>query len=383
MEPEEDDLEARYYRAAAALDRGSWEAARREFEILVLDAPRFAPAWDGLARAYVGQDDLRRAEEAFRKAIRADRGAWATRYHWGVALLRAGRIRNAMRLLREALRLGPTERSILLALGQCYLELGEPEEALFRFTEALAQPERDVRDSQVLLAIGTAEGERGEWEAAEAAYQKACLLAPDDPEVYYRWATLAARSGDRAGAERLALRSKALDRRSFSAPRLLVTLAAEAGEWPRAEAEIAALRARPEAERLALALEAELAARLGHLPEARDRAVSALLAPGDPDDGAVDLALETLRSGAPTLPDLQGFRIVLEVEQGRQVYYRPFVVLAPDEVEATRLAGELQDRLDDTAWRVSEVETFDHEGEAAPGVYQVRLRRTLFPRPGA
>jgi tetratricopeptide (TPR) repeat protein len=382
MEPEEDDLEARYYRAAAALDRGNWESARREFEILALDAPRFAPAWDGLARAYAGQDDLRRAEEAFRKAVRADKGAWATRYHWGMALLRAGRLRDGMRLLREALRLGPSERSINLALGQCYLELGEPEEALFRFNEALEQPERDVRDSQVLLAIGAAEAERGEWEAAESAYEKACFLTPDDAQVYYQWAALTARRGDRAGAERLALRSKALDRRSFSAPRLLVTLAADAGDWPRAEAEIAALRARPEAERLALALEADLAFRLGHLPEARDRAISALLAPGDTEDGALDLALETFRSGAVAVPGLQGFRIVLEVEQGRHVYYRPFVVLAPDELEAIRLAGELQERQDDAPWRVSEVETFDHEGEATPGVYQVRLGKTLFPRTG-
>ena len=44
----EDDLCYRYLQAAAALERGDIDAARRGFQTLVMDEPRFAPAWDGL-----------------------------------------------------------------------------------------------------------------------------------------------------------------------------------------------------------------------------------------------------------------------------------------------------------------------------------------------
>lgn len=379
MEPD-DDLEQRFYRASAALERGDWDAARRDFEILVMDAPHFAPAWDGLARCHAAQDDLIQAEECFRKAVRADRGSWTPRYHWGQALQNAGRVRDAARLYREALRLAPDERCLHFVLGQVYMELGEPEEALFSFRAALEKREREVTDAAVYLAIGAAEAERGDLEAAEAAIQQACLLDPGNPKVLYEWASLSLRAGDLEGAEGLARRAAAVDRRSFLPRALLVTLAWSRCDWEGAAAEIEALRAMPGRERLATALEAESARRRGDPEAARAKALAVLGMPGMEDDGAVNRALATLRGLREPEQGLRGFRLVLEMDCGARVYYRRFVVLAPDEVAATRFAVELQDALDRAPWRLVESETFDHEGTAAPGVYELSLNRTLFPK---
>jgi hypothetical protein len=97
----------------------------------------------------------------------------------------------------------------------------------------------------------------------------------------------------------------------------------------------------------------------------------------------VSRALATLRALREPAEGLQGFRLVLEVDCGTQVYYRRFVALAPDEPSAAWYAAELQDSLDAAPWRVAEIESFDHEGPAAPGIYELSLGRALFPKPPA
>ena len=378
--PEEEDLEQRYFRALAALERGNVPLARREFDIMVLDAPDFAPAWDGLGRCLVAEGEPSKAGECFRRAIRVDRGNWASRCHWASSLRRAGRLHDACRLLREAVRVAPRERRVHYELGQCLAEIGDSAGAVQAFQTALEQPEREVRDSQLHVALGAAEAERGDVEAADAAFERACLLAPEDPEIYYQWALLCADSGDALNAERLANRAKALDRGSRRSSVLLVRIALRAGEWDRAESRIRDLEAQTDTHALARALRAELASRREDSAVARTLAFDALRAEVPPDDQATAIALAVLRHPRPPQPGLQGFRLVLEVERGPEVYYRPYVLLAGDEEQAQEFVAELQDELDPSPWRVLESESFDHEGEAVPGVYQVLLRRVLFPR---
>ncbi len=378
--PEEEDLEQRYFRALAALERGNLPVARREFDILVLDAPEFAPAWDGLGRCFDAEGELAKAEECFRRAIRLDRGNWPSRCHWAAALRRAGRVQDACRRLREAARVAPRERRIHYELGRCLTETGELEEAVRVLRAALEHPEREVRDAQIHVALGAAEAERGSVEAAEAAFERACLLAPDDPEVYYQWALLAAESGDAANAERLANRARALDRRSLRSFVLLVRIALRVGEWERADTRIRELEGQPGGRLLALALRAELASRRGEAEAARALALDTLREEAAPNDPAAGIALAVLRQPREPEAGLHGFRLLLEIDCGAEVYYRPYVVLAADEEQARWLVAEMQDELDASPWQVLEGESFDHEGEAAPGVYQVNLRRVMFPR---
>jgi tetratricopeptide (TPR) repeat protein len=371
----------RYFAAAELLRRGEVDEAARELESLTLEAASFAPAWDGLGGCWEARGDLRRAGECYREAIRRDPGNWRSRYNWGVALHRAGDLDQASRWLRDAARRAPQRREILHRLGLCHFDQGDFDRAIRCYRLALEQPEKEVLDAELFARIGDAECEREEHQAADEAYQRACLLNPEAPELYYQWAVLSARQGDLFGAERLARRAQALDGRSSRPQALLVELALEAGAWPAAEARIADLALAPGQQRLAEALGAELAFRQGKAVEAKRRAVETLRRDGPPSDQAVDLALDLLRRLRGRDTATRGFRIVLEVDCGAEVYYRPYVVTAETETEARCCVADLQDALDSSPWRVAEVESFHHPGESsAVGVHQVLLTRVLFAR---
>jgi tetratricopeptide (TPR) repeat protein len=376
----EEDLCARYVAAASSLGRGDVDNARRDFELLVLEAPRFAPGWDGLARCWDAEGNLEKAGDFYRRAIRLDNRNWRSRYNYGVSLHRSGELREAGRWLRAAAHIAPQERSIHQRMGNCCFDAGEFEEALRHFRQALQCPEADVSDAELYLDIGKTEVERADLDAADQAYQKACMFAPDDPNVYYQWAMLCVRQGDLDNAVRLANRAKALDRNSLRTLLLLVNLAVDSGRWPDAQARIEEISALKGGERLATALLADIARRQGDRESARELALQALAMSGPPSDQAVDTALATIRELHGLQGPCNGFRLVVETDCGAQVYFRPYVVLAEDEDQARWFVAELQDALDQHPWRIAETETFDHDGDALAGVYQLLLARVLFQR---
>lgn len=383
MESIEEELGTRYLGASAAVERGETERARRDFEIILLDAPRFAPAWDGLGCCYEAEGDLSKAGECFRKAIQLDRGNWRSRYNWGAALHRAGELRKACRWLGEAARVAPAERRILQRLGLCYFDLGQYEDALAWYRRALDQPERDISDTDLYVRIGDAEAEVGNFEAADKAYERACLFSPDDPMIFYNWALLAVRREEPGEAERLAVRARALDPRSLRHRMLLIDLALDAARWDAARTRIEELEELAGTGRLQQALRAELARRMGDGESARRLALASLAMDGPPSDLAVESVLGTLRHLRGLVAPCRGYRLLIEVENGDQIYYRPYVVLAETEEQARWFAAELQDSLDPSPWRIVETEHFPHEGETLAGVCQVLLTRVLFPRDSA
>ncbi len=380
MTEAEEEFCRRYLGAVACLDRGEIVAARREFEILVLDAPRFAPAWDGLGRCHEAEGELERAVDCFRRSVRLDRQGWRSRFHWGVALHRGGDLKAAAARLREAARLAPEERRILRSLGLVHYDAGEYEQALGAYRRALELPEREVLDAQLWLDIGRAESERGDHEAAEAAYERACFLCPDDPELFYHWALVCRRRGDMDGAQRLAERARALQPASLQYRLLPVTLAMDSGRPELAAERIDALQDLPGTERLREALRAELARRVGSPERARTHALRALSTEGPLCDQAVDRALATLREIRGQQVRCRGFRFLLEVVSGESSYFRPYVVLAESEEQALEFVAEMQDALDASAWHVVERESFEHPEDSLAGIYQVLLTRVLFPR---
>jgi tetratricopeptide (TPR) repeat protein len=376
----EEDLCAQYVAASSALGRGDVDNARRDFELLVLEAPRFAPGWDGLARCWEAEGNLEKAGDYYRRASRLDHRNWRSRYNYGVALHRAGELREAGKWLRAAAHIAPQERSIHQRMGNCCFDAGEYEEALRHFRQALQCPEADVSDAALCLDIGKTEVERGDLNAADEAYQKACLFSPDDPNVYYQWAMLCIRQGDLDNAARLGNRARALDRGSLRTLLLLVNLAVDSGRWPDAQARIEEIAALKGGERLATSLLADIARRQGDRESARELAFQALTMTGPPSDQAVDTALATIRELHGIQAPCTGFRLVVETDCGSQVYFRPYVVLAEDEDQARWFVAELQDALDPHPWRITETETFDHDGEARAGIYQLLLARVLFQR---
>ncbi len=376
----EGGLEALYLSAMAALERGEVESARRTFQYVVNEAARFAPAWDGLGNCHAALGELAQAGECFRRAMRLDRASWRSRYHWGVELHRAGEIREACKWLRAAAKLGPEERRVHHQLALCHLDLGEWDQALRCLRRALETPELHVSDADLYALIGRAECGRGDYPAADRAYERACLFAPDSPQIFADWAVTTARSGDPEGALRLASRARALDPRSTRMLLLVMDLAMDLEAWSEAEHRIAELEATPELGRLRTALRAELDRRRGCPRSARTLALQALAMDGPPSDLAVDYALTTIRRLDGIETRCEGFRMLVEVICGDESYFRPYVVLAENEQQARWFVAQIQDALDDDPWRLVETEAFYHHNVSLAGVYQMLLTRVLFPR---
>ena len=375
----DEELLERYVAARRLLDGGDSIHARREFESLTFDAPGFSAAWDGLGGCWEAEGELKRAFESYRRAIRVDRRNWRSRYNLGLALQRSGDLHGAMRWFRDAIKIAPKQRCLYLELGRCFAERGDCRSAIRTFEAALRQPEDDISDAEILKQIARAHSANSDHAAAEAAFERSCLLQPSDPDLYYHWAVAAAAAANLDDAERLAVRAAALERGGHRAALLRVTLAIDSGDETTARVRIDELAARPGAGRLAAALRAELAYRLNRRQEAQQRAYEVLRQPGDPADAAVDRALTLLRELRGREERCQGYRLVLEVHTLEGCYFRPYMVLAASEDEAVECAAEVQEALDSCPWVVAEKHMFPHRERTLVGVYQVLLTRVLFP----
>lgn len=373
-----DEIYERYRTAEAALERRDLERARRQFEHLTLDAPGFAPAWDGLGQSLEGLGDLTGAGRCFRRAARLDPRNWRSRSLWGAALYRSGDLLGARRWLRRAAGLGPEVRVVHYHLGRCLADLGDLTGALRCFDRALTCAEGEITDTEVWIRIGDALRDREQYPEAEAAFERACLLAPEDRAVYHHWALLSRRREDWEDAERLARRARALEREGCRSLLLLVDLALDQQHWEAAQERISQLQGAAGQPRLAHAYRALLAFRRGDTDAARTQAFTALALAEPIYDGAADRALEVLRNLRGWRAQCRGYRLLVEVQCGEEVEYRPYLVLAPDEATARTFVQEFQAHLDPLPWKIIEVLVFRRHGEALVGVYQVAIPRVRF-----
>jgi Tfp pilus assembly protein PilF len=375
--PEPESLEALLAAANAALERGQAERARRLFEILTLDHPYLAPAWDGLARAHAAEGNPQAAGACFRRAARLDPRAWAPRLNYGLALEQAGRPREALRWLRAAAAVAPGERRVLRELARCQALAGQARPALRTLRAALAQPEGAVADADLHLAIANLESQQGELAAADRAYEQACLLRPGDAEILYHWAVLSARAGDPESADSLAAQVQRLEPAGVRGWLLRVRLAWDLAAWATVETLLAAA---PQQPGLTEAVRAETSRLRAHRKAAREGALAALRAGAT--GAAADLALETLRELRGMRGVARGFRLVLETDGGDWNAYRTVVALAEDAGQAAWFVAEIQEALAEPPAAVSEMETFTADGGALLGVYQWGALSRRFSRAG-
>lgn len=163
-----------------------------------------ARAWEGLAWAYY----QRSAEEpgygllagqvvaqglaALARSGRTSADLVVTR---GLLALAEGRPDAARRDLEAALVLAPHHKRALLTVGQLALATRDHARAR-RALELLADLRSGRTDPEVWLALGAAEWGLKDTAAAEAAYQQATLLAPEDPRPHYNLGLLYFRRGE-------------------------------------------------------------------------------------------------------------------------------------------------------------------------------------------
>ena len=163
--------------AAAAADAGEFERAVELFEQGLARVPESASGWRGLAWAAAETKRLQAAVDAGRRAAALDHAdTWTPRFLTR-RLWRAGRQRDALEMLEEALRRGPTELATLAQAADIYVKAGD-----------LAAAERISRraveffpdEAAAWFAYGWHARYAARWDDAERGLRRAAELNPKE-----------------------------------------------------------------------------------------------------------------------------------------------------------------------------------------------------------
>lgn len=226
-------------RAWDLIRRGDPEGARGVLLDLIAREPKSGEAHRLLGMAYRLLDSPREAEEAFRRAIGADKKNPAHHAEYAAFLEADGRLKEAERQFRGALAINRRFAPAAAGLAHLLLDQARPAEALQVTTPLASDPKPSP---SMLLLHARAQQEAGRLDNAERTLLAVLNAAPTDAKAHsalaeLRWMT----SGDavlavRALDEALAAHPSALALRLVKARVLTQTGAADAA---RAEIETA------------------------------------------------------------------------------------------------------------------------------------------------
>lgn len=170
-----------YRRALEALERYDAEAARRELELAVEAAPRFAAAWNQLGTIAYQTGRHEEAEKFFREALRHEPSAYSPLVNLGGVLVNLGRFEEAREVNREAVRRQPADALARVQLGAACWALGDAREAIEHLREAIRLDPEHFAAPQLLLAeIYAARSDR---EAAAQLLEDFLTRRPNSPEA--------------------------------------------------------------------------------------------------------------------------------------------------------------------------------------------------------
>ncbi len=104
-----------------------------------------------------------------------------SRFREAVALAKAGRYEESIRVFEEVARLEPFSPETFANIGKAYLELGRPDEAIRYYRGALQLQPRSAGYHDML---GVAYGMKGDYETALQEFEQAMLLNPSLASAY-------------------------------------------------------------------------------------------------------------------------------------------------------------------------------------------------------
>ena len=205
---------ARGRRFFLRLAKGSFEEARRAYEEAIGADPAYAPALSGLAAVHAMRftfltdpEELSAASGYARRAIAADPESGEPRIWLGYALMRQGRVDEAVEQERLAAELDPSNPFGHYFAGCALAFAGRPVEALPHFQRAV---EADARHGWAWMGLGWAHVEVGSPSEGLWCFEKATTLerlGGPHPTVGASgyWGEGLRRSGDLDGARRRCL----------------------------------------------------------------------------------------------------------------------------------------------------------------------------------
>jgi tetratricopeptide (TPR) repeat protein len=155
-------------------------------------AEDFTRGWE-----YHQAGDLRRAEEAYRHALRADPRSARTWFALGDLCEADRRSVEAAACFRQAGELAPREAVAHYRLGNALLQQNHYAEAEAAYRRCLGAQPGHV---EALVNLGFALGEQKRLDEAKVCYEQALALRPDLPEVYHNLGNVLREQGKMAEA---------------------------------------------------------------------------------------------------------------------------------------------------------------------------------------
>ena len=107
------------------------------------------------------------------QALQRDDGLGDAYWIRGMLALRAGRVRDALQDLQRALKLTPTRVEALAAMGDCYEQLGQREQALRAYAQAV---QRKPEQGAWWYRLGVLQADQGQRAAAIESLGRAVQL---------------------------------------------------------------------------------------------------------------------------------------------------------------------------------------------------------------
>jgi tetratricopeptide (TPR) repeat protein len=209
-------VNARLRRARVRAEQGRSDAAAEDFRQVLEEDPDQAAAHAGLGRLALGERRYQAARDHLERALALDPRADQLHYPLAIALRGLGDVADARAQMAQQ---GETEvavpdpllaeMSALTRSAQIYLEAGYAAARAGRDREAVAQFRQAVAfnpdDLAAQLGLGQGLVLIGDYPGAEAAFDRAVELAPEDAVARYRRGSLYAQTGrDELAVEDLA-----------------------------------------------------------------------------------------------------------------------------------------------------------------------------------
>ena len=164
---------------------------------------------DLMANFFIGNlnfqlSKFNQAANFFKKVIELDPFHIQAHSNLGIAFYRCGKIDEAISHFKTALKLKPELSAIRFNLANLYLKSNRWEDSIKQYVEGIKYKQPT---SKVLANLGFAYQKIGNYEKSMETYKRAIAVDPKDPGIYYNWALILARRGDKTEATALLERS--------------------------------------------------------------------------------------------------------------------------------------------------------------------------------
>jgi Flp pilus assembly protein TadD/glutathione synthase/RimK-type ligase-like ATP-grasp enzyme len=179
----------------ALYNGGQWETLEKTARDATRQHPEHVFSWKALGKALLRSGKLSEAIEPLTRAAKIAPNDADTQNDMAVAYQHLGKLEEAAQCFRTLLRLNPGNATLHDALGALLCELGKFSEAEAEFRQAL---KLDPNHIQAMINLGYVAGSLASWDEAETCYRLVLEQSPDFGEAHRRLGDLLARFASRS-----------------------------------------------------------------------------------------------------------------------------------------------------------------------------------------